>query len=175
MFSSLKHRFPHGFPIVFGRHPYVLLEVFAEEGLRGEIERHRYFLYTQVGSLEELLGFADDHLHDPLQSARARLLFDNGGKVSGREMLASGIKAHLPFPTIETEKREHEVLENHILIALRQGHHGLIGEVDIQHFVAESLSHGLGNLCQQMLPAVADARFFAPSQASYRFRNKEKR
>ena len=66
-------------------------------------------------------------------------------------MLHPRIISYITLLSIQTEKSQHEILKNHILLVLRQGLHGLVGKIHIQYLIAESLPHRLDQFQSQAL------------------------
>ena len=52
-------------------------------------------------------------------------------------MLHPRIISNITLLSIQTEKSQHEILKNHILLVLRQRLHGLVGKIHIQYLIAK--------------------------------------
>ena len=133
-------------PILLRRHAHIELEVFAKEGLGGEVELYGDFFDAHVGGFEELARFVDDHAHYPLQGRHARFLFDDGGEVAGGEALLLGIEGDVALVVEMGEEEDDEVLEDHLLLVLQQGMDGLIDEIDVEELEDDGLANGFDQL-----------------------------
>lgn len=72
-------------PICCRRQPCLMLEIFAEKRLVGEIQTIRYLLYCQVGGLQKHLGLHRDIALYPFARSASGGTLGYRGKVLGRD------------------------------------------------------------------------------------------
>jgi len=96
-----------------------LLEILTEERLSREIQLCCNFLDGEIGVFEQLFGFGNYHLYNPLQGGTTGFFFNDSRKVPGRKVLFTGIEGNVPFLLIIAEEGNDEVLKDFILFVLR--------------------------------------------------------
>ena len=96
----------------------MLLEVFSEEGLVGEMEFLGNLEYRQVGRLEQGFGFEYDVVVDPLAGRFSRQLLDYVRQVLRRQAELVGVERYAPLLLIVLADRAYEQLEELVLSSL---------------------------------------------------------
>ena len=83
---------------------------------------------TQIRSFKQLFRLGNHHLHNPLQGTIPRLLLNDRRKITWSNVLHLRIIGNITLFPIQTEKSQHEILEDHILLIPWQRLHGLVSE-----------------------------------------------
>lgn len=136
------------FAELLGRQTDMLLEKFAEKGLRREIEPNGNLLDTHVRIEQHLSGIQEDHLDNPMRGRTSRAHFDNGGEIARRKTLLASIVGHVMTGTEMAIKRNQKVLHDFIGSILHNGLDGMAGEKNIDNLVHQRGTQRLNQLAQ---------------------------
>jgi hypothetical protein len=170
LFGHASILLPDALAIFLGRYAHILLEVFAEKRLGGEVEAVGNLLDAHVGVFQYVTGIADDGIRNPTERRHSRFLFDDVGEITVRQALLVGIESHVALAAVIVGEGNHEVLKHGVVAVVGLLVGGQTGSANVQHFEAKSLCYRLDKLRENYSLIVSDVGtvFCSPSSRTSR-------